>query len=319
MNRLIRIILVLLLVCFVFYGWTHWVGWRSEKKYPPLGSFLTKEGQTLHFIRAGQGPPLLLLHGDGGSVYDWKLSCFDTLARHYTTIAIDRPGLGYSSGLKNQSIEGQADFLYVCLPELCDQKPILVCHSRGAEVGICLALKHPDAVAGLVTLGGACFNTEGREPSWQYKLLQTPGLGAFMAHTFYVPFAKPFIKLGLDKAFSPDQPTPPAYLDAYAAMLMKPRQLLNWSRDQNHALLETFLIPNYPRLKVPAVVVNGVKDTNTPLDYARQFHQMVPGSKLIAVPNTGHELHFNQPRVVFAALDSVRTGTSNQEPATPSP
>lgn len=305
MRRVARFSLGCLAIGLLFYGYTAWIRWRSEKKYPPIGSFLTKNGQSLHYIRAGAGPPLVLLHGDGGTLYDWKLSCFDTLARHFTTIAIDRPGLGYSPTLKNQSIEGQADFLYECLPTLTAQKPILICHSRGAEVGMALALKHPEALAGVVTLGGACFNTEKGEPSWQYTLLQTPLPGPFVAHTVYVPFAKPFIKMGLDKAFSPDRPTPPAYLDAYTALLAKPRQFLNWATDQDHVLLENFLIPNYSRLRVPVVIVNGEKDANIPLELAWRFHRMVPGSKLIIVPNTGHELHFNRPGVVFAALDSL--------------
>ena len=311
MKRFSRITLIVLLVCLIFYGYTAWVAWRSERAYPPIGSFLTKNGQTLHYLRAGQGPPILLLHGDGGSVYDWKLSSFDTLARHFTTIAIDRPGLGYSSTLKNQSIEGQADFLYACLPDLSARKPILICHSRGAEVGLCLALKYPEAITGLITLGGACFNTEGREPSWQYKVLQLPLVGSFVAHTVYVPASKPFIEAGLDRAFSPDRAAPPAYLDAYAALLMKPQQLLNWASDQDHVLLENFLIPNYKNLSVPLVIVNGEQDANLPVAFARRFHQMVPGSRLIVVPNTGHELHFNRPDVIFAALDSLHARESN--------
>lgn len=45
-----------------------------------------------------------MLHGDGGSVYDWKFPYFDTLARRFTAIAIDRPGLGYSTTLKDRLI-----------------------------------------------------------------------------------------------------------------------------------------------------------------------------------------------------------------------
>lgn len=301
----IRLAVFFAILCTLFYGYTAFIVWQSEKEYPPEGSFLTKNGQSLHYIKAGNGPPLILIHGDGGSLYDWKLSCFDTLSRHYTTIAIDRPGLGHSSTLQNQSIEGQADFLHTCLSQLTTEKPVLICHSRGAEVGICLALKYPNDVAGLVTLGGACFNTQNNEPSWQYKLLQTPLLGPFLAHTFYVPASKPYIKAGLDKAFSPDKLAPQQYIDTYAALFMKPQQVLNWAKDQDHVLLDNVLVPNYKNLKTPLVIVNGDKDANLPLAFAQRFHKMVPGSRLITVPNTGHELHFNKPESIFAALDSL--------------
>jgi pimeloyl-ACP methyl ester carboxylesterase len=308
----LRLLLGLALICAIFYGYTAFIVWQSERNYPPVGSFLTKNGQSLHYVKAGAGPPLILIHGDGGSLYDWKLSCFDTLARQFTTIAIDRPGLGYSSTLANQSIEGQADFLHTCLADLTTEKPVLICHSRGAEVGICLALKYPNDLAGLITLGGACFNTQNNEPSWQYKLLQTPLLGPLLAYTVYVPASKPFIKMGMDKAFSPDKPAPQPYVDTYAALLMKPQQVLNWAKDQDHVLLDNFLVPNYKNLKTPLVIVNGDKDANLPLSFAQKFHRMVPGSLLITVPNTGHELHFNKPESVFAALDSLAARKGNR-------
>lgn len=69
--------------------------------YPPKG---------LHYVRRGTGPTVVLIHGDGGSTYDWTLSNFDRLAQRYDVIAIDRPGFGFSETLPHQSILSQVRY-----------------------------------------------------------------------------------------------------------------------------------------------------------------------------------------------------------------
>jgi pimeloyl-ACP methyl ester carboxylesterase len=306
MKKIKKIATIIIIICVFFGVWTQLIVWNSQRKYPPIGSFIEKDGNKLHFLKSGSGDLIFLIHGDGGSIYDWKMSCFDTLTKHFTTIAIDRPGMGYSSTLENQSIEGQGEFIHQCMTKLSVKKPILICHSRGAEVGTYIALKYPNDIQGLITLGGSFINTEKIEPSWQYKLLNTPFLGKFVVNTFYIPFSKPFISIGLDKAFSPDKPSPEAYTDAYAALLMKPQTFLNWSRDNNHNLLEKYLIPNLPNIKTQLVIVNGEKDANIPVSAAQKLHKTVPNSMLIIIPNTGHEIQFNKPVFIFAAIDSLK-------------
>jgi len=66
MNRPLKISLLLVLVLGGFSAWTARLVGRAERAYPPTGHFLRKDSNTLHFLRAGQGPPVLLLHGDGG-------------------------------------------------------------------------------------------------------------------------------------------------------------------------------------------------------------------------------------------------------------
>jgi pimeloyl-ACP methyl ester carboxylesterase len=70
---------------------------QVESKYPPLGTFVGIEGLKLHYVEKGSGQSVILLHGDGGTTYDFTLSpLFDQLAKKYHVLAFDRPGLGYS-------------------------------------------------------------------------------------------------------------------------------------------------------------------------------------------------------------------------------
>src|SRR5689334_11918263 len=70
---------------------------RSERRNPPRGRFLTLEGVRLHYLEQGQGPAVVLIHGNGIDSQDYVLSgLFEKLAEGHRVIAFDRPGFGYS-------------------------------------------------------------------------------------------------------------------------------------------------------------------------------------------------------------------------------
>ena len=266
--------------------------------YPPKG---------LHYVRRGKGPTVVLIHGDGGSTYDWTMANFDSLAQHYDVVAIDRPGFGFSETLPHQSIISQVRYIHRGLQLMGIHQPVLVGHSRGGEVATLFAEEYPNEIVGVVTLGGVCFNTSSLEPSWQYSLLQTPVFGKWMAHVAYIWDIKSTIKAGLDHAFVPEGKSPEAYANAYSALLMRPQTLHNWAIDHDTNVLDTLIIPRYGSIKVPFVIVNGQADQNVPIAMARQYSSMIPGAHLIEVPGAGHELMFHHPDVVEKAIGLVLT------------
>ncbi len=273
----------------------------QESKFVQVGY----PAKALHYLRAGQGQTVVLIHGDGGSTYDWTMANFARLAKKYDVIAIDRPGFGFSETLPNQSVLSQVRYIHKGLQLAGIRRPVLVGHSRGGEVATLFAEEYPDELAGVVTLGGACFNTEDREPVWQYKLLRTPILGKLLAHTIYIPIGKPAAKAGLDHAFSPESTSPDAYTEVYTALMMRPQTLLNWAIDHDATVLDSLIIPRYKFIRVPFVVVNGQLDQNVPVAMARRYSQMIPGAQLLVVPGAGHELMFHHPDVVEQAINMV--------------
>jgi pimeloyl-ACP methyl ester carboxylesterase len=113
--------------------WTALIVRRAERRYPPAGEFVEVEGYRLHYVEAGSGQPVVLLHGDSGSVLDFTLSPLMTaLARDYHVFAFDRPGLGYSQRPRAAgSPFVQARMIYGALRTLGVKNPVLVGHSRG--------------------------------------------------------------------------------------------------------------------------------------------------------------------------------------------
>jgi hypothetical protein len=70
---------------------------RAERAFPPDGRFVTVDGVRLRYLEWGDGPPLVLLHGNGMLADDFDISGVAAeAARRYRVIAFDRPGYGYS-------------------------------------------------------------------------------------------------------------------------------------------------------------------------------------------------------------------------------
>ena len=70
---------------------------KAERDHPPTGRFVTVDGVKLHYIDRGEGPPVVLLHGNVVTAEDFRTSgVLELLARRHRVIAFDRPGFGYS-------------------------------------------------------------------------------------------------------------------------------------------------------------------------------------------------------------------------------
>ena len=116
-------------------------------RYLPAGGNYVQVGysaKALHYVRRGSGPTVVLIHGDGGSTYDWTMANFDSLPRHYDVIAIDRPGFGFSETLPHQFIPSLVQHIHRGLQQMGVRRPVLVGHSRGGEVVTLYAEEYPD-------------------------------------------------------------------------------------------------------------------------------------------------------------------------------
>jgi haloacetate dehalogenase len=114
-------------------------------------------GATIHVVKGGQGPPLLLLHGAPQSHLSWRLVA-PQLAKQYTVIAADLRGYGDSS--KSPDTEDHANYAKRAMA--LDQVEVMrhfgfqtfpvVGHDRGGRVAHRMALDHPDKVTRVAVL-----------------------------------------------------------------------------------------------------------------------------------------------------------------------
>ncbi|RUX44160.1 alpha/beta hydrolase, partial [Mesorhizobium sp. M7A.F.Ca.US.014.04.1.1] len=121
------------------------------------GRMMAIDGLRLHFIEAGTGMPLLLLHGNGSMAEDFKSSgVFDEAAKTYRVLAFDRPGFGRSSRSRTRrwSACDQADLIHAAAGRLGIKKYLVLGHSWGAWIALELARRHSSSVAGIVLVSG---------------------------------------------------------------------------------------------------------------------------------------------------------------------
>ncbi|MCA8830220.1 alpha/beta fold hydrolase [Hymenobacter pini] len=142
------------------------------------GRYLQARGGKLYYERYGQGPPLLLLHGNGQSIADFQLQ-IPELARHFTVIALDTRGQGRSQDFTTQeySYELFADDVRLLLDTLHLRQVNILGWSDGGNTALSLALHHPEYVGRLVIMGANLFPTpEAIEPAvlarFQHQLRQ---------------------------------------------------------------------------------------------------------------------------------------------------
>ena len=135
----------------------------------------------LHYVTAGDGPPVVLLHGWPQTWYEWR-HVIPALAEHHRVIAPDLRGLGDSSrpegGYDKKTIAG--DIWELVDSELGQTRFQLVGHDWGGPTAYALAAAHPEVVAGLVIIDvvipgdGGDFSQGGRR--WHHQFHMTPDL-----------------------------------------------------------------------------------------------------------------------------------------------
>jgi pimeloyl-ACP methyl ester carboxylesterase len=284
---------------------------KSEKAYPPIGTFVTAAGVRLHYVERGQGRPVVFLHGNGMMVEDILISGLFSAAaeRSYRAIAIDRPGFGHSERSRGTAwtAAAQAELLPRIFAQLGVERPIIVGHSLGTMVALALALNHPDQVSGLVLASGYYYPT-GRADIALVAPPATPILGDLLCYTIAPLIGEAMAPRFVSKMFSP-RAVPVRFDSQFPFGLMfRPSQIRAASKDATHMIPDAYAMSDrYASLACPVAILAG--DADEVVDQkpqALRLHNEVPGSMLDVFAGTGHMTHHADPARVVRAIDFVR-------------
>ena len=137
---------------------------------------LDVNGQTIHYLRAGSGPLMLLVHGYPESSRTW-LKVMPELSRHFTVIAPDTRGTGESSLARDFAIEDVANDLYELVKVLGFRELVLVGQDFGVQVVGAYAAQHREDIQALVAIESPLsgFGLEDLFGSfWHFGFFRTP-------------------------------------------------------------------------------------------------------------------------------------------------
>lgn len=135
---------------------------RAEHDNPPSGKFVNIDGLDVHYVERGEGPALVLLHGNGSMLQDFVSSgLIDAAAADHRVIVFDRPGFGHTKrpGKLRWGPDEQADLTKNVLGRLGVSDAIVLGHSWGASVAAALGVHYPALVSKLILVSGYYYPT----------------------------------------------------------------------------------------------------------------------------------------------------------------
>ena len=299
---------------------------RLMETHPPTGHLVSVDGVRLHYMRAGTGPAVLLVHGMPGFLHDWrfttpdKTSVFDDLARDHTVLALDRPGYGWS-GLPDSgtvTLEEQADLVAALLDVVGIDHVTFVGHSYGGALGLALAVQHPEKVAALVHVAGVGY-AEHTEPWLLERLLATPLVGELLRYCFAPVILPGQGRAVLGELFAPQAPLP-EYGALIVQFLTQPRTLEQYGAEAvSMQASAAALLPQYPSITAPVTIVLGASDPLPPVRYsAEQLRKDVPHARFVEIPDVGHMVPHVRPQLVAAEVRRL-TGQGDAPASAPAP
>lgn len=164
---------------------------KAEAACPPLGKTITISTGALHYVDQGSGPVILLIHGLGGNLRTFTYALVEDLARTHRVIAIDRPGMGYSTrpARAAASPAAQAGYVEEVIDALALDRPLVVGHSLGGAISLALALRAPGKIRGLALLAPLVMPVAEINEAFAGLVIRTPLMRRLVAHTIAAPLA----------------------------------------------------------------------------------------------------------------------------------
>lgn len=255
-------------------------------------SELMVNGLRYHFVEAGSGEPLLLLHGFTGSAANWH-GLMGQLRDRYRVIAVDLPGHGrteLTADLGRYDMGSVAGDIVALLEQMGIASTHLLGYSMGGRLALHLVAHQPARVRSLIlesTLPGlfSAMEREARRAQDESlaRRIEEEGIPAFVDYWERIPL------------FASQSALPSA-----ARAALREQRLSNNAAGLANSLrgmgtgTQPSLWESLPDVAMPALLVAGELD----LKFAvinREMAAWMPNARLAIVPGVGHTVHLEQP------------------------
>ncbi|OHC29298.1 MAG: alpha/beta hydrolase [Pseudomonadales bacterium RIFCSPLOWO2_12_59_9] len=268
------------------------------------------KGYAIRYWTAGQGTPLLLIHGFPTAAWDWHY-LWQPLSERYQLIACDMLGFGDSAKprLHAYSLLEQADLQQALLVHLGIDAPVhLLAHDYGDSVAQELLARHYEAriaLASCVFLNGGLF-PETHHPVLVQKLLLSP-LGGLIGRLF----SRRTLAANFAKVFGPQTQPSAAELDDFwqliaanngPAIMHRLIRYMPERRVQRERWLAAM-----QRGEVPLRLIDGGVDPISGAHMLARYRELVPNPDCVLLQNIGHYPQTEAPGAVLQHYLAFRT------------
>jgi pimeloyl-ACP methyl ester carboxylesterase len=281
------------------------------KAAPARRHVLSLHGQRIAYLEAGDGPPLLLIHGIAEAAWAWE-AIIPTLAETHRVIAPDLLGHGRSAKPRGDySLGNQATLMRDLMISLDIDHATLIGHSLGGGITMQFAYQYPERCERMVLVASGGL---GQDVTFVLRSLGLPG--ADLVAPLVLSTAARDAMQGLARWLgrrgvragagqramwrSYSGLTDPATRTAFIATV---RAVID-QRGQRVSAIERLYLAE----TMPTMLLWGKNDRIIPVSHAIAAHDEMPGSRLEIVDGAGHFVALEQPeRVAELILDFLDT------------
>jgi pimeloyl-ACP methyl ester carboxylesterase len=254
---------------------------------PPPGRTVSANGLRVYYEEAGDGPPLILLHGGTATGRMWQPQ-IPAFAGQFRVLTPDSRGHGRTDNPAGAlSYRVMADDLAAFASAVGAHRPLLYGYSDGGQIALEVGMRHPDLARALV-VGGAVFRFTDPYLAWVRAFLgggDTADVDTVQlerAHPDYVAFLRTAHGTGAGGD------------DAWKTVLRQCKAL--WLTPLHYTPAD------FQRITAPTLVLVGDRDELVPVEEAAAMYRLLPTTELAVLPHAGHEPALGTAGVMTAAV-----------------
>jgi 2-hydroxy-6-oxonona-2,4-dienedioate hydrolase len=267
------------------------------QKVEPVAKDATVFTYKIHYLEAGRGAPVILLHGSGGEGGRW-MPTIQALAPDFRVIAPDQIGWGASDKPLTIYHGGVfAEFLARFMREIGIAKAALVGQSMGAGVALQMAVKYPQMVERMVLVNGGGFtspndpprNSISAAPDWHAR--QIANAGTLAESREYLQ------KMYYNHALITDE-----LVEHNLILRLRSAYTAESVQTANARGLGSLTEEEVRGIKVPTLLVWGANDKLSPPANADKLNAAIAGSRKLLIDKAGHYPFIEHPDQFNAAV-----------------
>jgi 4,5:9,10-diseco-3-hydroxy-5,9,17-trioxoandrosta-1(10),2-diene-4-oate hydrolase len=259
--------------------------WSFEASSQTIGA----EGEHLHVNIAGDGPPLVLLHGSGPGVSGWSnfANNLPVLGERFRVVVPDQPGYGrsYIPVLDRPYGHIASDAILRVLDELEVDKVHLLGNSMGGGTAAAFTLRHPDRVERLITMGGGGMSPSIFSPWPPEGIKRLMEFDADPTRERLVAWLETMV---FDRSYITEELIEERLVNARRPGVVEWSKTL-YASQRNPAAVEAVpLYAQISRITHPTLITWGLDDRVMPLDFAFFALRHLPNAELHVFSRCGH-------------------------------
>ena len=276
--------------------------WLDGSLYPFTDRFVEIDGNRVHYVDEGSGPPLLMLHGNPTWSFLYR-KIIGSLSGSFRCIALDYPGFGLSTARSGYDfrIRSHAEVVEQFVERLDLRDLTLMVHDWGGPIGLSAAARHPERLRALVLGNTVAWRVNGKRHYEIFGRLMGGAFGRFLnlRLNFFVKVMVPAnirkarLTAAVKAAYAGPFPTP----QSRVPVAVMPEEVLaagDFLADL-HASLQ--------KLKhLPALLVWGDRDIAFKDEERETFEALFPDHETVILEGAGHFIQEDAPAAIVSAI-----------------